>query len=91
MAGGPGNLRLMGPALGPNPRYVWFAQRQGAWQYNALFPQYQVAVYDRENGTRTTMSSRYGSAFRPALSPDGTWLAYGSRHDAETGTNVFTC
>ena len=85
MAGGPGNLRMMGPALGPNPRYVWFAQRQGAWQYNALFPQYQVAVYDRENGTRTTMSSRYGSAFRPALSPDGAWLAYGSRHDAETG------
>ena len=31
------------------------------------------------------MSSRYGSAFRPALSPDGKWLTYGSRHDAETG------
>jgi len=85
MAGGPPGLRMMGPTVGPNPRYVWFAQRQGAWQYNALFPQYQIAVYDRENGTRTTMSSRYGSAFRPALSPDGKWLAYGSRHDAETG------
>lgn len=85
MAGGPAGLRMMGPALGPNPRYVWFAQRQGAWQYNALLPQYQIAVYDRQNGTRTTMSSRYGSAFRPALSPDGKWLAYGSRQDAETG------
>ncbi len=31
------------------------------------------------------MSSRNGSAFRPALSPDGIWLTYGTRHDAETG------
>jgi Tol biopolymer transport system component len=85
MAGGPGGLRMMGPAFGPDPRYVWFAQRQGSWQYNAMLPQYQLAVYDRDAGTRTTMTSRYGSAFRPALSPDGKWLAYGSRHDAETG------
>ncbi len=85
MVGGPPNLRMLGAAFGPDPRYVWFAQRQGAWQYNAQLPQYQIAVYDRETGTRTTMSSRYGSAFRPALSPDGKWLAYGSRHDAETG------
>ncbi len=85
MAGGPGGLRLLGAAFGPNPRYVWFSQRFGAWQYNAILPQYQLGVYDRETGTRTTMSSRYGSAFRPALSPDGRWLAYGSRHDAETG------
>ncbi|MBI3981518.1 MAG: PD40 domain-containing protein [Gemmatimonadetes bacterium] len=85
MAGGPGGLRMMGPAFGPDARYVWFAQRQGSWQYNAMLPQYQLAVYDRDAGTRTTMTSRYGSAFRPALSPDGKWLAYGSRHDAETG------
>ncbi len=85
MVRGPAVLRLLGPAFGPNPRYLWFAQRNGLWQYNALLPQYQIAVYDRENGTRTTMSSRYGSALRPALSPDGKWLAYGSRHDAETG------
>ncbi|HLG04717.1 MAG TPA: amidohydrolase family protein [Gemmatimonadales bacterium] len=85
MAAGPAGLRMMGAAFGPNPRYAWFAQRQGSWTYNALLPQYQIAVYDREAGTRTTMTSRYGSAFRPALSPDGKWLAYGSRHDAETG------
>jgi Tol biopolymer transport system component len=84
----PGTLRQMGPAFGPNGRYIWYAQRQGAWQYNAVMPQYQIAVYDRETGTRTTMSSRYGSAFRPALSPDGKWITYGSRHDAETGLRV---
>ncbi len=80
-----GGLRLMGPAFGADPRYVWYSQRFGSWSYNAIFPEYQIGVYDRETGSRTTMSSRYGSAFRPALSPDGKWLAYGTRHDAETG------
>ncbi len=85
MAAGPAGIRMLGPAFGPNPRYVWYARRAGSWTYNALLPQYQVAVYDRETGTHTGMTSRYGSAFRPALSPDGKWLTYGSRHDAETG------
>jgi Tol biopolymer transport system component len=88
MAGGPAGLRLLGAAFGNDPRYVWFAQRFGAWQYNAILPQYQLGVYDRQAGTRTTMSNTYGSAFRPALSPDGRWLAYGSRHDAETGLRL---
>jgi Tol biopolymer transport system component len=88
MAGGPPGLRLLGPAFGANPRYVWFAQRFGGWQYNAILPQYQLGLYDRETGTRTTMSNTYGSAFRPALSPDGKWLAYGSRYDAETGLRL---
>ena len=85
MAGGSPAIRMMGPAFGADLRYVWYAQRFGYWSYNAVLPQYQIAVYDREAGTRTTMSSRYGSAFRPALSPDGNWLTYGSRYDAETG------
>lgn len=81
----PGGLRLMGAAFGPDERYVWYAQRFGSWQYNSIFPQYQLGVYDRKAGTRTTMSSRFGSALRPALSPDGRWLTYGTRHDTETG------
>ncbi len=78
-------FRFQGPAFGSNERYVWYAQRNSSWQYNSVFPQYQIGVYDRDTGTRTTMSSRYGSAFRPALSPDGRWLTYGTRHDTETG------
>ncbi|HEY8469908.1 MAG TPA: amidohydrolase family protein [Longimicrobiales bacterium] len=88
MVGGSPALRMLGAAFGPDGRYVWYAQRTNAWQYNAIFPQYQLWVHDRETGTRTPMTSRYGSAFRPALSPDGRWLAYGSRHDAETGLRI---
>lgn len=84
----PPALRMMGAAFGRDPRYIWYAGRQNTWEYNAIFPQYQVGVYDRETGTLTTMSNTYGSAMRPALSPDGKWLAYGSRHDAETGLRL---
>jgi Tol biopolymer transport system component len=88
MVGGPPVQRLMGPAVGPDGRYVWYAQRNGSWEYNAILPQYQLWVYDRETGTRTRLTGRYGSAFRPAVSPDGRRLVYGSRHDAETGLRI---
>ena len=88
MVGGTPGQRLMGPAFGPDGRYVWYHQRNGSWQYNAILPQYQLRVYDRETGTVTAMSARYGSAFKPALSPDGLWMTYASRQDAETGLRL---
>ena len=84
----PENLRTVGAAFGSDERYIWFAQRTGSWQYNATFPQYQLAVYDRETGRRFTQSARFGSAFRPTLSADGKWLAYGTRLDEHTGIRL---
>ncbi len=84
----PATAKYLGAAFGPDERYLWYAQRTGDWQYNALFPQYQIGVYDRTTGQYSTMSSRYGSAFRPAVSPDGRWLVYGTRHDVHTGLRV---
>ncbi|MEP6691861.1 MAG: amidohydrolase family protein [Gemmatimonadaceae bacterium] len=84
----PATRKTIGAAVEPNGRYIWFAERTGDWSYNAILPQYQLSVYDRETGTQTTMSSRYGSAFRPAISPDGKMLVYGSRHEAGTGLRL---
>ena len=84
----PDQLRTTGPAPTPDGRHIWFAQRQRLWQYNAIFPQYQLAVYDRDTGETYTRTSRYGSAFRPTISPDGQWLVYGTRHEAATGLRV---
>jgi len=84
----PANLKTIGPAFGPDGRYLWYAARQGDWQYNAIFPQYQISIYDRETGTSTVVTGRNGSAMRPTLSPDGKWLVYGSRHEAETGLRI---
>ena len=78
-------IKTLGAAFGPDGRYIWYASRIGDWQYNAIFPQYQIQRYDRETGITQTMTRRYGSSFRPALSPDGRWLVYGTREDTETG------
>ncbi len=79
--------KALGAAFGADDRYIWYAQRTGSgdWTYNAPFPQYQVRMYDRETGQAFNRTSRYGSGFRPTLSPDGRWLVYGTRHYTETG------
>ena len=41
-----------------------------------IMPQFQLGVYDRETGTRTTMSARYGSAFRPRTSGNSNSVRY---------------
>jgi len=81
----PDNLKTVEPAFGPDGRYLWYSQRNAAWNYNAQLPQYQLAIYDRETGETETETARYGSAFTPTLSPDGKWLVYGSRHNDQTG------
>ena len=81
----PDNLKMIGPAVSPDGRYIWYSRRTGDWAYNAQFPQYQLEAYDTETGERYTRSSRYGSAIRPTLSPDGRWLVFGTRHDDHTG------
>ncbi|MCY3698577.1 MAG: amidohydrolase family protein [Gemmatimonadetes bacterium] len=81
----PDNLKMLGAAVSHDGRYIWYARRTGDWTYNAQFPQYQLEAYDRESGERYTRSSRYGSAIRPVLSPDGRWLVFGTRHEAHTG------
>ncbi|MGQ0648585.1 MAG: amidohydrolase family protein [Gemmatimonadaceae bacterium] len=84
----PAQVKMTGAAFGKDPRYVWFAQRVGDWSYNALGPQYQLGVYDRETGKTAQMSTRLGSAFRPALSADGKWLVYATRHEIRTGLRL---
>lgn len=81
----PASLKTVEPAFGKDSRYIWFSRRTGSWNYNAQFPQYQIAVFDRETAEMTTKTNRYGSAFAPTLSPDGKWLVYGTRHNTETG------
>lgn len=81
----PSGLKTSDPAVDPSGRYIYFSQRNGSWNYNAQFPQYQIGRYDRETGARTTITSRYGSAFTPVLSDDGMWMVYGSRYEDKTG------
>ncbi|HET7790974.1 MAG TPA: amidohydrolase family protein [Gemmatimonadales bacterium] len=78
----------LGPAFGSDPRYIWFARKRGGFGYNLQFPLWELAVYDRETGKTFNQTDVYGSAMRPTLSPDGKWLVYATRHDAETGLRI---
>ncbi|MDE3053762.1 MAG: PD40 domain-containing protein, partial [Gemmatimonadota bacterium] len=84
----PATLKTLGAAFEPNGRYIWYAQRTGDWSYNAIFPQYELAEYDRETGRTAVTTSRDGSAFRPEISHDGKWLVYGTRYEARTGLRL---
>ena len=80
-----GGIKRIGAAFSPDGRHIWYSQSFGDWEYNARLPRYQVYRYDRDTGASTRMTNRYGSAMRPAISPDGNWLVYASRYNADTG------
>lgn len=78
-------IKAIDPAFSADGRYIYYSRRVSAWNYNAQFPQYSLGAYDRETGEDLTIVSKYGSAFTPTVSPDGNYLVYGSRFEAETG------
>ena len=81
----PKNIKAIDPAFGADGKLLYFSRRNNAWNYNARLPQYQIGTYDMEDGDMAIITTRYGSAFTPTLSSDGTWLAYGTRFEEETG------
>lgn len=81
----PATLKTIDPAFSHDGNTIYYSRRTGGWNYNAQFPQYQIGSYDMEDATNAVVTSRYGSAFTPVLSPDGKWMVYGSRFETETG------
>ncbi len=51
--------------------------------YNQTALDWQIGVFDRETGRIFTKTNAVGSGMRPELSPDGKWLAYGTRNNAD--------
>ncbi|HWO89256.1 MAG TPA: amidohydrolase family protein [Gemmatimonadales bacterium] len=85
---GEDQMNAMGPALGRDSRYIWFARRTGGFSYNQIFPTWQLAIYDRQTSRYYGQTALWGSAMRPTLSPDGRWLVYASRLDTETSLRI---
>ncbi len=79
------NRNSLGAAFGPEGRYIYYSTKMGRWGYNLPRFEFQVAIYDRDNGETFQLTAESGGAIRPAISPDGKWLVYASRHDAKTG------
>jgi Tol biopolymer transport system component/imidazolonepropionase-like amidohydrolase len=84
----PPPMNTLGAAFGKDPRYIWVSRHRGGFGYNLQYPLWQLAIYDRQTGRLYTQTDVYGSAMRPVLSPDGKWLVYATRYDAETGLRL---
>lgn len=78
----------MGAVVSPDGRFIYYAQRMGAFNYNARFPLWQIRRFDRETGETSTLTNAQGSAMRPVLSPDGRYLVYATRFETGTGLRV---
>jgi Tol biopolymer transport system component len=82
-------LNPLGAAFGKDDRFVYYTERTAAGSvYNQMNFRWQLGVYDRQTGENFRMSDELGSAMRPVLSPDGRWLVYATRWDAQTGLRV---
>ncbi len=78
----------LGAAFGKEARYIYFATKQGGFGYNLARFEWQLAIYDRDNGQIFPLTGEAGGAVRPAISPDGKWLVYATRRDAKTGFRI---
>ena len=78
----------MGAVVSPDGRFIYYAQRTGTFTYNARFPLWQVYRHDTETGDVTQITNAQGSAMRPAISPDGKSMVFGTRHKSQTGLRV---
>ena len=78
----------IGVAVSKDGRYLYYATKKGGFAYNVNFPLWQVARKDRRTGDEDILTQANGSGFRPALSPDGRMLVYGTRFNTQTGLRI---
>ena len=86
--GGPQPTNFMGASVSPDGRYIYAGARTGPAGYNQMLGTTQVVMYDRQTGRLATRTLNLGNGFRPAISPDGRYLAYASREMAVTGLKL---
>ncbi len=81
-------LNFLGAVASPDGKYFYYARRTGAFSYNVTFPLWQIVRRDRITGDEDIITDAPESAFRPILSPNGKYLVYGTRFDAQTGLRI---
>ena len=83
-------VHAIGAVASKDGKYLYYTKRNKLFNaYNNLdFPLSQVTRRDRVTGDEDTITDAHGSGFRPAISPDGKTLVYGTRVDNQTGLRI---
>ena len=79
----------LGAAYSLDGRYLFYANRDGGFEYDARFPMWQIARKDLRTGHEDVLTQDLGSGVRPTISPNGRFLVYGTRHHGETGLRLL--
>lgn len=81
----------LGVVASRDGRFIYFARRNGTSESGVKVDNWSIVRRDVASGAEETVvpDGAGGSAyFRPALSPDGKWLAYATRFGGETGLRM---
>ena len=70
----------LGAVYSPEGRYLYYARKDGGFDYDVRLPLWQIVRLDLRDGSEDTLTGAQGSAMRPVLSPDGSLLAYATRY-----------
>ena len=77
-----------GAEVSPDGKHLYFAQGVDSNGPVRNFPVTQISRYDFATGAVDQITRGEGGAVRPALSPDGTLLVYGTRDETKTGLRI---
>jgi Tol biopolymer transport system component/imidazolonepropionase-like amidohydrolase len=74
-----------GPVVSRDGRYIYFSARRGRFNYVPDMTRglWHVLRFDRQTSEIVPLTTGFGGATRPALSPDGKTLTFLSRRDAD--------
>ena len=77
-----------GAEISPDGKFLYFAQGVDSNGPVRNFPVTQISRYDFATGAVDQITRDEGGAVRPALSPDGNLLVYGTRDETQTGFRI---
>jgi Tol biopolymer transport system component/imidazolonepropionase-like amidohydrolase len=75
-----------GPVVSRDGRYIYFSARRARFNYVPDMTRglWHIVRFDRQTGQTHPLTTGFGGAVRPAISPDGRTMAFLSRRDADT-------
>ena len=78
----------LGAVYSSDGKYLYYARKYGGFGYDLRLPIWQIVRRELKNNYEDTLTGSPGGAFRPQLSNDGRYLAYGTRAEGQTGLRI---